>query len=171
MATTNNIWVGVDPGKTGAVALVVPTSSEVRMADTPVLVEAGKKTAYDHQGMRRLLLDFTQGRAVGVLVVIEAQQAMPKQGATSGFTTGMGYGLWLGLLAGLQIPFKIVQPAGWKKRLMDGEPRTAQASVAVALRHYPTLRDQLVGPKGGLKDGRADALLLAHYGRLFFSGS
>jgi hypothetical protein len=160
--------IGIDPGKTGAVALVEnpwdgTRPKEPRVVDTPVLVTGEKgKLAYDPQGMRAILVDMIGGEP-DVLVVLETQQAMPKQGLSSTFTTGMGYGLWIGLLAGLQIPYRTVRPDAWKKVLMAGQPRTAQACVEVALRYYPRVRDLLVGPRGGLKDGRADALLLAHF--------
>lgn len=169
------IYVGIDPGKDGAIARVdTDLPGEARVEDVSVLQEAGKKRAYDVQGMRAQLvraaygarLDEGEPARAPVLVVIEAQQAMPGQGVTSMFSIGLGFGIWLGLLNGLQIPHKVVQPLAWKKRLMAGEPRTAQACVTVALRHYPGIRSLLVGPKGGLKDGRADAILLAEWGRV-----
>lgn len=158
----------------GAVALLGPSFGDQawgEVADVPML--KGAKRTYDLQGMRELLehlsgltpAERAHRRPLDVMVVIERQQAMPKQGVTSTFSIGMGYGLWLGLIAGLQLPYRVVQAQAWKKALMAGEPRTKQASVGVALRLYPRLRGSLVGPKGGLKDGRADALLLAHYAR------
>jgi crossover junction endodeoxyribonuclease RuvC len=103
-------------------------------------------------------------------VVIEKQGPMPGQAVQATFSQAHGYGLWKGLLAGLQIPYRVVTPQAWKKALMEGQPRTVEASVAAALRYYPTMRPALVGPKGGLKDGRADALLLARYGSLGLAG-
>lgn len=162
-------WLGIDPGKSGAVAVLKDGHpgfvNEPWVSDTPVLVTGVKgKLSYDPQGMRALLVNMIAGEP-DVLVVLETQQAMPKQGVSSTFTTGMGYGLWIGLLAGLQVPYRVVRPDAWKKVLMAGQPRTARACVDVALRYYPRARDSLVGPKGGLKDGRADALLLAHFAK------
>jgi hypothetical protein len=38
------------------------------------------------------------------------------------------------------------------------------ASAEKAIELFPGIRSVLYGPKGGVKDGRAEAILLAHYG-------
>lgn len=165
------IWCGIDPGLDGALATLRGT--EVTVEDIPTLRAgtASKKTktprrVYDQQGLRDMLFQRQAAARGRLTVVIEKQGPMPGQAAQATFAQAFGYGLWLGLLAGLQIPVMVVTPQAWKKALMEGQPRTAEASVAAALRYYPTARPMLLGPKGGLKDGRADALLLARYGSM-----
>jgi hypothetical protein len=102
------------------------------------------------------------------VAAIEAQQAMPKQGVRSMFSIGLGFGLWRGLLAGMQIPYEIVRPQEWRR--VVGLPRNASKGDAAALaqRLYPEVGAELVGPRGGLRDGLADALLIAHWRRLTY---
>jgi hypothetical protein len=53
----------------------------------------------------------------GVQVLLEESQAMPQQGTRSMFVTGVGFGLWLGILAAVQLPYTRIRPAVWKKAL------------------------------------------------------
>jgi crossover junction endodeoxyribonuclease RuvC len=98
-----------------------------------------------------------------LLVVIEKVGAMPKQGVASVFTFGYGFGVWIGALAALEIPYQLVTPQAWKKLLMAGEPKEKDASRVVARRMWPSQTEESLSRK---KDhGRADAALLAEYGR------
>jgi crossover junction endodeoxyribonuclease RuvC len=100
--------------------------------------------------------------------VIEAQQAMPGQGVTSMFSVGQRYGLLTGLLIGLQIPFEAVRPQAWMRALGIPPKADKRAHVERALSLFPTA--EVTGPRGGMKDGRADALLIAEYGRRTHGG-
>jgi crossover junction endodeoxyribonuclease RuvC len=169
------IWCGIDPGLDGALASIQGTEAAVEdiptlRAGTPSKKTKTPRRVYDAQGMREMLFQKQVAARGRLTVVIEKQQPMPGQAAQAGWAQMYGYGLWMGLLAGLQIPVMVVTPQAWKKALMEGQPRTEEASVAAALRYYPTMRASLYGPKGGLKDGRADALLLARYGSLGLAG-
>jgi len=44
------------------------------------------------------------------------------------------------------------------------------AAVQVAQRVFPMAAAQFVGPRGGLLDGRAEAALIAEYGRRVLNG-
>jgi crossover junction endodeoxyribonuclease RuvC len=78
------------------------------------------------------------------------------------FTMGRGLGTWEGVLAGLGIPYELVTPQRWKKALMDGMGKDKDASRLQAIRLFPAIAGQLARKKD---DGRADALLIAEYGR------
>jgi hypothetical protein len=151
-----SVYVGIDPGLNGGLAVIYP--DEVLVFPTPVT--DGKKREYLEQEMSRLIPALNGTRAA-----IEYQQAMPKQGVSSTFQTGMGYGLWRGILAALGISYVIVKPQEWRKvvGLTAGEDKGA--SVALAQRLFPSISDQLVGPRGGIKDGMAEALLIAEFRR------
>ena len=73
------------------------------------------------------------------------------------FTVGLGYGAWLGVLATLRLPYTAVRPVVWKKAFSLGKDK--EASRLRAMQLYP-------GADLRLKKhhGRAEALLLAHYG-------
>lgn len=164
--------IGIDPGISGA--LCVLDEGEVKFYDTPTLeivVNKKRKNVLDAYEMSRILKEVTAGREV--LVSIEKVQAMPgggerTMGATSAFSFGMGFGLWLGILAALEIPYQLVHPATWKAKLMSGQPKEKDSSRQVAMQHYPRAAKDL-----NLKKhvGRADAAMLARYGWLTCGGS
>jgi predicted RNase H-like nuclease (RuvC/YqgF family) len=84
---------GIDPGLTGAVAILDADGQLVALHDTPTLtlrVQRGSRQEYDIPG----LVAFVQPYAgTGLHVVIEESQAMPGQGVRSMFTIGLGVGL------------------------------------------------------------------------------
>ena len=76
-----------------------------------------------------------------------------------------------------------VRPKAWQKEIgvivpatMSGPGNAAKRKkfikdnvASIALRLYP--KAELHGPKGGLLDGRSDALMIAHYGFLKYNKS
>jgi crossover junction endodeoxyribonuclease RuvC len=110
-------------------------------------------------------------------VFIEKVHAMPafgkdkngndkRQGITSMFRFGEGFGLWIGIIAALGLPCTQVAPQTWKKALMAGMP-DKDASRQRAQELYP----QCVKDLSRKKDhNRAEALLLAHYGKITTRG-
>ena len=73
------------------------------------------------------------------------------------FTIGYGYGLWVGILASMQLPYTAVRPAVWKKAFSLGKDKEASGFGPCSF----TLGQRLRLKK---HHGRAEALLLAHYG-------
>ena len=176
-------FVGIDPGVTGAVVAIAPEDGSIRVWDTPTIEKKiGKKmrNLLDEHGMVQILkgvLAALQYQATSMYVTLEVANPMPalgplgrnvRIGATSMFGFGFGYGLWCMALTALEIPHERVHPRTWKSRLLAGVGAHDDGAVAqIAGRLYPSTNAQLRGPKGGLKMGRVDALLLAHYGRQF----
>jgi hypothetical protein len=151
------VIIGVDPGLSGAVAVLAHAGAFVGVYDTPVLTlrtSRGSRSEYDVPGMVALLAPYA---GAGLHVVIEESQPMPGQGVRSRFTTGFGFGLWVGLLAALQMPYTPVRPVVWKKTLGLGKDK-----------EQARLRAQQLFPGADLRrkkdHGRSEALLLAHYG-------
>ena len=161
------LFMGIDPGISGACALLDAEKKTVRFWDTPVLsIKVGKKfknvpNAYAMAAILR------EANADGdLMVVIEKVNAMPdtgtgaRMGATSAFSFGMGFGLWLGILAALEIPHQQVHPATWKSKIMSGMSKEKDASRVRAMELYPQAAKDLSRKKD---HGRGDALLLARY--------
>jgi len=149
---------GIDPGLSGAIAILDAHGTLEALADTPTLslkVQRGSKQAYDVPGMAALLRPYTGLQAH---VYIEESQPMLGQGTRSMFTTGYGYGLWIGLLTTLQLPYTSVRPGIWKRSMALGKDK--ESSRLRAMQRYPgaDLRRKR-------DHGRAESLLLAHYGR------
>lgn len=170
-------WLGIDPGLTGAVALIQPDGA-VRFWDTPFLriesksahkTAAGNtpvRTVYDRLAMAGIISAANITGEGGITAVIESVHAMPKQGVSSVFKFGMGFGIWLGVLAALHIPHELVDPRRWTTSLLKDMPKGDEAAVIRAGELYPAVAGELRSPRGRLLLGRADALLLAHFCRL-----
>lgn len=162
------IYIGIDPGLTGALAVLDSETKEINFVDTPVLeIRVGKKVKHqqDAYAISSLLRAICSGK--DVMVTIEKVQAMPgsdgkggrqAMGATSAFNFGLGFGMWLGILAALEIPHQQVHPATWKAVMMAGCTKEKDASRVKAMQLYPKTAKDLTRKKD---HGRADALLMA----------
>lgn len=149
------VFCGIDPGKSGC--LCVLTNSTPTFFDWP---KDGDIRTYFGE-----IATHIDGAGIE-LAILEKVHAMPKQGVTSMFNFGENLGMWKAFLVIMEIPHLIVPPQQWMKGLVtktDG-PNTKSAVKNVASRMFP--KAELHGPKGGYKDGRGDALLMAHYARL-----
>jgi hypothetical protein len=176
------IFIGIDPGLDGAVAIKDMETNEVIIVDTPVYeiekkkvrklkvpkikddgtvqktaIKPGIKREYDEAAMRDILKPYGMGKAT-VFAALEVSQAMPDQGRTSMFETGVGFGIWRGMLTALEIPYVRVHPKTWQKTLGYLKGPTKGQSYAIASRLYPG--QEFRGPRGGVKDGRTDAALI-----------
>lgn len=156
--TINTLRIGIDPGLGGSAAVLDCAGVLIALYDTPTLilkVRRGTKREYDVPGMVQILRPYAEH---SVHAIIEESQAMPKQGVVSTFTTGVGFGIWLGVLATLRIAYTRVRPATWKKTMsLQGKDKEASR-----------LRAQQLFPRADLRrkkdHGKAEALLLARYG-------
>lgn len=138
--------VGVDPGLTGALALYV-RDRITAVVDMPVI--DGTVDAYS------LTSVVAEWGAVD-RVVVEQQQAMPRQGVASTFKTGANYGRILGVLAALQRPVQHVTAGMWTKALRVGSDKALHRRRAQD--EWPVIADLFARAKD---DGRADACLIA----------
>ena len=155
------ITIGIDPGLSGAVAAIDEKYNVLGLEDVPT-IKAGGKTLYDVEKMAALLRRFALLGAA--LVILEQAQAMPGQGVSSTFSIGHGFGIWCGILGALELPYRAVRPPVWTKKVLSGCPGQGKdRSIGFAMRMFPGV--ELV-PPGCRKprDGRADALCLAHWG-------
>lgn len=92
---------------------------------------------------------------------IEAVYAMRGQGVTSTFTFGCRRGELEGMFQTLEIPYELVRPQEWQKAC-GVVPKSGKKGIYETIsKIYPEA--ELTGPKGGLLDGRCDALGMAHF--------
>jgi hypothetical protein len=164
------IYLGIDPGITGAVA-AIHEDGEIEFYDTPIVsVQSRKKTtnSLDPYACVALLRKFCSPYSY---VAMEKVNAMPgigaggarvSIGATSAFNFGAGYGIWLGILAALDMRTQLISPPRWKKAMMEDMGKEKDASRVRARQMFPQAASSLDLKK---HHGRADALLLAEYGR------
>ena len=153
--------IGIDPGLTGAVA-VLP---EGLFFDTPTasVKKGSSKKVYLVAEMASFIRSFGDSSDPHSHVYIEDVHAMPGQGVSSTFNFGRGFGLWEGIVAALGIPYTLITPQRWQKVMLTGLPgKEKGASRVRAGQLFPQLAGQLTRVKD---HGRADALLIAEYGR------
>jgi len=153
------IYLGIDPGVTGALAEIDDDGANAKVWDTPTLnVKSGKKTKteYSATAMAQMLSQYA-GMPL-VMVALESVHAMPEQGVSSSFSFGRGLGLWEGILSAYKIPFMKIAPQRWKGSLLDGMGKEKDASRLQAQSLFPRVDLSLKK-----HHGRGDALLLAEY--------
>lgn len=147
--------LGIDPGLNGALALV----DGGKLLDLVDIEASDSRINAVHLAglLQRWKPDFA---------VCEVVTARPGQGVTSMFTFGHGLGTITAVLATLGIPYLLIRPQVWQSHFGietsskdKSEHKREIADMAEAI--YPAA--PLYGPKGGLRDGRSDALLLARY--------
>ena len=147
--------LGVDPGLTGALAVIETSLDLLSVRDMPV---AKSGTGTRREVVPVLLAELIRAWRPDVAWV-EKVHAMPKQGVSSTFTFGLGYGVVLGVLAALDVPVRLVAPGTWKRGL--GLDAAKQGSRAMAMRVFPREAALFARVRD---DGRAEAALLAGYG-------
>jgi crossover junction endodeoxyribonuclease RuvC len=152
------ILAGIDPGLSGAVALIdAATGAVVNIFDTPVLEL--KRDGKTKRELSPHSLAGALGRDRIGHAFVENVSSRPGQGVSSVFSFGKSFGITIGVLATLGIPMTFVAPQVWKKALgvpaaKDGARARASQLLPAAAHHWTRVRD----------DGRAEAALIAHYG-------
>ncbi len=154
------IVLGIDPGKSGALAFYDPGRDELEVLDIPT-IQAGPKgrTAVDEEGVAAII----RSRADFVSHAwLEQVGVMPGEGAVGAFSFGTTFGLLRMALVAHFIPRTLVTPVKWKRAL--SVPAAKDGAVARACQLLPRHAGLFRGPRGGLMDGRAEAALIAYYG-------
>jgi crossover junction endodeoxyribonuclease RuvC len=146
-------YVGVDPGLSGAIAIVetiggVPILVDV--IDMPV-TGTGAKARVDVTAAAKWICGYAPS-----LAYVERAQAFPKQGASSGFSYGRAAGAIEAAVTLARIPLMLVEPAAWKRKLRLPGKDKEQARQR-ALQMFPRQHALLARKKD---HGRAEAALL-----------
>lgn len=139
------IYVGIDPGKKGALAVI---SDDGAVSVVPFDQDTYKAT-----------LRYAPGP---VRAVLEHVTAMPKQGVTSMFHFGENFGYIKGLLEANGIPYELVRPQKWKKEFGISDKNS---SIECCKRLFPGVCLRRTERCRKDDDGLAEALLMAEYAR------
>ena len=143
-------FIGIDPGKTGAAALIT---------------DEGNHEILDYPGSPSLIVETFMGwesKYNIIMAALEKVGARPGQGVVSMFTFGRNLGAWEGIISAFSIPFMMPTPRQWQKGIIDPKAGTdtKTRSLNTARRLFP---DASLSRK---KDhGRSDALLLAFWAK------
>jgi crossover junction endodeoxyribonuclease RuvC len=159
--------IGIDPGLKGAIGVLCSDGS-YGVYDIPVMsVEKSNKkikNMIDLIALNKLvcaIVDSNIDRQIEAWV--ELVNAMPGQGVTSMFSMGRGLGNIEMVLTCYQIPINWVSPQKWKKEVIFGAGSDKLISVDKAKELFPLC--ELETKRGRKLDGRAEAMLIAEYGR------
>ena len=149
-----SIYIGIDPGLSGALAVISPKGAYAITFDEDDYIDALKSCVQENG-------------AGSVRAVVEHVGAMPKQGVASTFKFGTNFGWIQGVLAALEIPYELVRPLKWKREFSCTSDKNT--SIEVAKRMFPAV-SLLATPRCKKPhDGMAEALLMAEYCRRNFS--
>jgi crossover junction endodeoxyribonuclease RuvC len=148
------LLIGVDPGLSGALAILSADGTVELVSDLPIVRDRSLAWV-DGNELQSIILGALQGRPAAALV--ERVSSMPAQGIASAFQFGVGFGSILSVLQALHIRIELVTPAVWKRSL--GLSKDKHASLHKARLLFPSAELHLAK-----HDGRAEALLIAHYG-------
>jgi hypothetical protein len=160
------IYLGIDPGVSGAIAVIWDTGQVS-------LYDLSPHIAMNAQAVREILTTAAVEN-MQVRATIEQVNAMPStdgkrsMGATSAFNFGKTVGALHGILAALEVPYETVTPQKWRGAMIGGGrglERSGRKALSreTALRLYPDAAPMLKRVKDA---DRAEALLIARYGQL-----
>lgn len=153
MSTMERVFIGIDPGKDGAMAIVAPAETIVVPFDRDAYVA--------HLAAAK---DFTRD----IRCVVEHVGAMPGQGSVSMFHFGENFGWIQGVLSAMKLSYELVRPQKWKKEFSCTSDKNTSIQVAQRLFPCVDLRRTLRCTKP--HDGICEALLMAEYARRKLNG-
>lgn len=159
-------FIGIDPGLTGAVAIIDPDGVAIWLEDIPLMAASmlGTRKVKTHinplglYGMLRSAMPQDRHSTA----IIERTSAMPGQGSASMYSMGDTFGVCRSVCAILRIRVEYANPATWKRAMGLGKDK--EASRAKAIEMFPMVAGRLTRKKD---HNRSEALLLAEYGRKF----
>lgn len=148
--------MGIDPGLTGAIALIDTATKELRQVQDIPILQLKKKKRIDTYMLVQMLDSMARDTD---LAVIEEVTASPQMGVVSAFNFGFGAGLLHAAVAASSITIKLVKPSVWKPAL--GLSRDKNKSREKAMKLWPKQAHLFARKKD---DGRAEAALIAWFG-------
>ena len=157
------MYVGLDPGFSGALGTI--HEGRCSVVDMPVR-RRGNGEGYNALDLPVLIQYIPRAPEGPVKFGLENPTTRPGEGAERSFRFGRQVGNLEAIILALGGDLTLIPPATWTSRL--GFPGK-QYDNALEIRakywcdHYPEYKDLIYGPRGGILDGRLDALLIAHY--------
>ena len=165
-----SVFVGVDPGLTGGLALISEAGDVIKATPMPRL--NGSTGPLDTNAIKAW---FSGAKGAGrVYAALERVSVRPKEGVKSTLTAGINWGFIKGMLVAIGAKHVEPTPQQWKKLLglpkRPGSERkkAKEDAVAMAMQLFPGVC-LTPGRKRVPHDGMADALLVAEYARRLLS--
>lgn len=143
------VWIGIDIGAKGGIAVIDSSNTVLKLLD------------YSEHWADELSL--IKAEYDVYMIVAEKVHSMPGQGVKSVFSFGWKLGELEGILHTLGLPYILVRPQEWMKGLSLPKDKTARKKELASLASSMFPMAEIYGARGGLKDGRSDALMIASY--------
>jgi len=139
-STKPKLFIGVDPGKSGAIAFLPKEGKPWTIKNSETLTDL-------HESLNDV-------SAFDAFAMLEKVHSMPRQGVSSTFAFGQSYGQLEALLVACQIPFERVTPMKWQTAMQCRTKGDKRISKRRAQELFPGIK---------ITHANADALLLARY--------
>lgn len=162
-------WIGIDPGLKGAIGVIDDEGQMLAVWDLP--------TAVTRSRARRTQVDVAALDAIirllplypDPIVRLEWPTTRPDESPEASKNFGVGLGQLEALCQAHGLTLDKVAPNKWKGDLglpgKKADPQAARMACEFAEHWVKAVPHSLVfGPRGGPKDGRAEALLIAWHG-------
>lgn len=171
-------FCGIDQGISGAIAFL-GDDGHLHVYDMPTItISSGRRSKKTGKMGKKRVLDFARIKALLVkyvpvyTIVEQVPVSLGREGVTSLATLHKNAGIILGMLFGAGLPMEEYLPSSWQKLFFKSRGSdTKQLAYDTACKLFPTCCELFSGPKGGIKDGRSDAALLATLAKRKYYGS
>lgn len=156
-------FIGIDPGVEGAVVCLGRQSQLIAVHDMPVIKNGNRRELLVRELANILKGYFEQYGSKKVFVTLEKHTPRPGQGVSSQCKLAKMCGVIEGIVASCGVSYQIAHPRTWAKVMRDVEGKDVKTKAMLAAgRRWSDL--DLSKKK---HHNRADAALLAEYGRLY----
>lgn len=153
--------LGIDPGKTGAAA-IINSNMEIKDIYDWQDVESANEFIDDYRGS--LGIDFAvieKVHAKPSVRIMNGKKVVKPQGSKSVWTFGENFGMWQALVVAHCIPYHLSPPQQWMAGQITpaDHEKVKKRGLTVCRRLYPGSNWFRLEKR----DGRADAVLIARY--------
>lgn len=153
-------FLGIDPGASGAIAVLDEEGHLVKVIDMPVFEVLVGKAVKRRVSPELLAGEIEPYVRSDSMAWLEQVSARPGQGVSSMFAFGESFGIIKGVLGALRVPTQMVTPNAWKKAMNLNASK--DGSRAKATQMWPAQASMFKRVKD---DGRAESCLIAEFGR------
>lgn len=167
-------YLGIDPGKEGAVAALDQEGRCIEILATPMITaEKGGRDAFDLVEIRQLLTRQSDAAHGALFVTVEKLAPLPGMaggrrmgGTIANFNRGVARG-WEWMLVAMGIPYQMVAPQRWQRPMLadTGEGDTGRRALVAAKRLWPLTSLRRTARSRKDDEDFADALLIGEWGR------